>query len=44
MTATIGQVEGPSEYTFGDVNAVTLDRRSRVYVADRIGSAVRGRP
>lgn len=41
VTATIGRVEGPPEYTFGDLNAVALDRRSRVYVADRIGSVVR---
>lgn len=41
VRATIGQVEGPPEVTFGDIQAVALDGRSRIYVADRIGSAVR---
>ena len=37
----IGDVEGPAEYTFGDITSVTADAAGRIYVADRIGSSIR---
>lgn len=41
VAASIGVVDGPPEYTFGDITSVALDRAGRIYVADRIGSTVR---
>lgn len=39
--ATIGELEGPEEYLFGDITSVAADTDGRIYVADRIGSSVR---
>jgi hypothetical protein len=39
--ATIGALDGPPEYLFGDVSAVALGPGDIVYVADLLGSNVR---
>lgn len=37
----IGQLEGSTNYTFGDVRSVAVDDEGNVYVGDRIGAVVR---
>lgn len=38
--ATIGVVDGPDEYMFGDISSVAV-AGSHIYIADRLGSTVR---
>lgn len=38
---TLGRVERPPDYLFGDVTSVAADPRGRIYVADRFDSAGR---
>jgi hypothetical protein len=39
--ALIGEVDGPADYTFGDITSLVVDPLGRIYVADRQGSTVR---
>ena len=41
LVTTIGVLDGPEEYLFGDVSAVAADTAGRIYVADLISSTVR---
>ena len=41
LATTIGVLDGPEEYLFGDVSAVAADTAGRIYVADLISSTVR---
>jgi hypothetical protein len=40
-TVMIGEIEGDTDYLFGDIRSVALDDDGHIYVGDRIGATVR---